>query len=58
MGDILINYDSDKLVPMYGFGGIPKMQNMHDKFVSHCFPLTGDVNNPNAIEVEGMTMVY
>jgi hypothetical protein len=43
---------------MYGFGGIPKMQNMHDKFVSHCFPLTGDVNNPNAIEVEGMTMVY
>lgn len=27
VGQILINYDSDKLVPMYGFGGIPKFPN-------------------------------
>lgn len=24
VGEILINYDWDKLVPMYGFGGLPK----------------------------------
>ncbi len=24
VGEILINYDWDKLVPMYGFGGLPR----------------------------------
>ncbi len=28
VGEILLNYDHDKKVPMYGFGGKPKMPNL------------------------------
>jgi len=31
VGDILLNYDDDKLVPMYGFGAKPKYQNYNSK---------------------------
>lgn len=46
VGEILINYDHDKIVPSFGFGGSFK-----DK-LSHCFPLSG--NNPNVLGVEGI----
>lgn len=36
---------------MYGFGGKPKMPMLNSEKVLHCFPLTGNVNDP---EVEGM----
>lgn len=39
VGSILLNYDNDKLVPVFGFGGIPN--DSKDNLVSHCFPLNG-----------------
>jgi len=39
VGSILLNYDNDKLVPTFGFGGIPSFTT--DGKVSHCFPLNG-----------------
>lgn len=49
-----MNYDSDKLVPMYGFGAVLPGQNQ----VNHCFPLSLNGSDPNAYQVEGMLDMY
>ena len=41
---ILLNYDSDKRIPCFGFGGKPHFPLLNSG-VNHCFPLSGDVNN-------------
>ena len=38
-GNILLNYDYDKKVPMYGFGGKPNMPTLRSKNVMHYFPM-------------------
>ena len=43
--DILQEYDHDRRFPLYGFGG------QVNGTISHCFPLTFDIN---AAEVEGL----
>lgn len=43
--NILAQYDSDGKYPFYGFGAIPEYMGATE--VSDCFPLNGDVNNPN-----------
>jgi hypothetical protein len=43
---------------MFGFGGIPKLPNYVINEVSHCFPMTGNVQNPNVIGVQGMMECY
>lgn len=45
IGDILMNYDSDKRIPAFGFGGKIKIPGMLPQ-VSHCFALSG---NPNEV---------
>ena len=52
VGEILLNYDSDKLVPMYGFGG--KIQGQ----VNHCFPLTFNYANTEVQGLGGMMQAY
>ncbi|OMJ92778.1 hypothetical protein SteCoe_4412 [Stentor coeruleus] len=52
VSEILLHYDSDKKVPMYGFGG--KVNDV----ISHCFPLNRDDENPYAVGVEGMMEMY
>ncbi len=54
----MINYDHDQSIPMFGFGGIPKLPNYVINEVSHCFPMTGNVQNPNVIGVQGMMECY
>lgn len=46
VGAILQEYDHDKMIPVYGFGG------QVDGTVSHCFPLTFDQRQ---VEVHGVT---
>ena len=41
VGQILEDYDTDKQIPVYGFGG------EIDGRVEHCFPLTFDDQNPS-----------
>jgi hypothetical protein len=41
VGDILLNYDDDRLVPMFGFGAKPKFPKLKSTKANHCFPLTG-----------------
>ena len=49
VGEILQYYDSDKAIPMYGFGGIVPP----NKKVSHCFALNGDIFEPECNGIEG-----
>jgi len=42
IGNILLNYDSDKQIPAFGFGAKLKFPNMFNYSVSHCFPLSGN----------------
>lgn len=54
VGEILLNYDDDKDVPMYGFGGVPK----NGKEVSHCFAMNNNEENPEVHEMEGIMQCY
>ena len=51
VGKILENYDSDKMFPVFGFGG--KIPMLLDK-VSHCFALNGNIFNPEVPGIEGV----
>lgn len=50
-----MDYDHDKRVPMYGFGGIPKYMYKYNK---HCFPLTGDELNCEATSLDEIIEIY
>ena len=43
---ILLDYDSDKRIPAFGFGAKPHFNGFNSSMVSHCFPLSG---NPNQL---------
>uniref|UniRef100_A0A3Q4HUZ6 Copine family member IX n=1 Tax=Neolamprologus brichardi TaxID=32507 RepID=A0A3Q4HUZ6_NEOBR len=54
VGEIIQDYDSDKLFPAYGFGAkLPP-----DGKISHAFPLNGDNENPNCVGIEGVLETY
>ncbi|OMJ92385.1 hypothetical protein SteCoe_4827 [Stentor coeruleus] len=54
IGGILEAYDTDKYFPVFGFGGVP-----HGKHeASHCFPLTGDLQNPYVLGTQGILDLY
>ncbi|XP_070765796.1 copine-9-like isoform X3 [Enoplosus armatus] len=54
VGEIIQDYDSDKLFPAYGFGAkLPP-----DSKISHAFPLSGDNENPNCVGIEGVLEAY
>lgn len=42
IGNILMNYDSDKRIPAFGFGAKPRFPRLTSPIVSHCFPLSGN----------------
>ena len=44
ISEILIQYDYDKQISCFGFGAKTCFNNIKDKQVSHCFPLSGDIN--------------
>ncbi|XP_078144387.1 copine-9-like isoform X1 [Centroberyx gerrardi] len=54
VGEIIQDYDSDKLFPAYGFGAkLPP-----DGKISHAFPMSGDGDNPNCVGIEGVLEAY
>lgn len=58
VGEILLNYDYDKQVPVYGFGGKPKYSHFFSSVALHCFPCNGNPQNPEVFGLEGIEMVY
>lgn len=55
VGEIILNYDYDKMIPLFGFGAKPHFPNLFQAQVSHCFPLSGD---PNQTEVYGLKGIF
>jgi len=55
VGDILIYYDTDKAVPILGFGA--KIPPLYDK-VSHCFSLVQDIYHTEVSGIEGILEAY
>ena len=56
--EILLNYDHDKRIPIYGFGAKPLFTSMHSKTVSHCFPANGDPINPYVFGLDEVMKTY
>lgn len=54
VGEILLDYDFDKKVPCFGFGGVPRYPNYTFPSAQHCFPLSG---NPQEIEALGLPQI-
>eukprot|EP00825_Cyclidium_porcatum_P016458 TRINITY_DN1947_c0_g4_i1.p1 TRINITY_DN1947_c0_g4~~TRINITY_DN1947_c0_g4_i1.p1 ORF type:complete len:321 (+),score=57.31 TRINITY_DN1947_c0_g4_i1:691-1653(+) len=54
VGDILQSYDSDKKIPLYGFGAKTKFPQLSSAQVLHCFPVSG---NPQKVEACGLQEV-
>lgn len=52
VGRILEDYDTDKMIPVYGFGA------EKDGQVSHCFPLTFNEEEDEVFGVEGIMTIY
>jgi len=59
IGQILLNYDHDKLVPTYGFGAVLKFPNSQNSGqVNHFFPCSGDFSTVSGYSVEGIFDLY
>lgn len=56
--DILLRYDTDKQVPVYGFGGVPNYPNYQSRDVSNCFPCNGNFANPAECKVFGLDGIF
>lgn len=54
IGSILEQYDTDKLYPVYGFGGKLAETNA----ASHCFALNGNIFRPECHGVQGVLNAY
>lgn len=52
---IVLDYDTDKLVPCFGFGAKVNMPGFNTGGkVHHCFPLNGSEQNPNLFQLQGI----
>ena len=58
VGDILLNYDTDKMVPVYGFGAKKIINGVPENSANHCFPLTGDWEDTEVLGVAGIMSLY
>lgn len=55
--DILLEFDSDKMVPVYGFGANLNFPTLKSTGASHCFPCSG-LTQPGAEEVFNITGIF
>ena len=54
VGNILIPYDSDRLIPCFGFGARPSP----NVPVSHCFAMNGNDQKPDCLDLAGVLAAY
>jgi len=58
VGQIVLAYDTDKAVPVHGFGGKPHFPTLNQPAVSHCFPCSGNPANTSAVGLDGIMQAY
>lgn len=56
VGSVLEPYDSDRCFPVFGFGGIPKHMGLSE--TSHCFPMNGNIKNPEIPGIDTIVAEY
>lgn len=56
VAQILLNYDSDKKIPAFGFGADLRFPGM--KGLSHCFPLSGNYENVDSEGLPHLMQLY
>ena len=56
VGQVVEPYDSDKMFPVFGFGGIPRHMGING--VSHCFAVNGMVQQPNVNGIINIVNTY
>ena len=56
VGQVVEPYDSDKLFPVFGFGGIPRHLGING--VNHCFAMNGNPQNPDIFGIQGIVDTY
>lgn len=58
IGGGIIAFDYDKQVPVYGFGGTPKLPTYTKSTMDDCFPLNGNKDSPCCNDVGGILQAY
>lgn len=58
VSEIILNYDSDRMIPAFGFGGKPHFQTLNSSKALHCFPLTGNTQNAEVPDIGGVMQAY
>lgn len=60
VGEILLYYDTDKMVPVFGFGAKLNFPMLKSGSASHCFPCTGirDSGGEEVRELQGIFLAY
>lgn len=56
IAQILLNYDTDKKIPAFGFGADLRFPQMRG--LSHCFPLSGDFGNVESVGLQHLMQLY
>ena len=56
--EILLNYDHDRSVPVFGFGGKPRFPTLNSVKTLHCFPCTGNPQQQEVLDLQGIMDVY
>ena len=57
VGSVVEPYDSDKMFPVFGFGGIPRWQPPGNQ-ISHCFAINGNPGNPQINGIANIVNCY
>ena len=58
VASIVLKYDFDQQVPVYGFGGKPHFPSYSSHNVSHCFPCTGNLSQAEVNGLAGIMEAY
>ncbi|EGR26899.1 hypothetical protein IMG5_205790 [Ichthyophthirius multifiliis] len=56
--DLLLDYDNDKKIQMFGFGGVPKFPNYTRYDTENIFPLTGNPQSADVVGLDGVIQTY
>lgn len=56
VGNVVEPYDADRSFPIFGFGGIPR--HMGTNGISHCFPINGNMGDPEIQTIQGVIATY
>ncbi|CAK76117.1 unnamed protein product (macronuclear) [Paramecium tetraurelia] len=58
IGGEIVAFDYDKEVPVYGFGGTPKLPTYTKNTMDDCFPINGNKDNSNCQDIKGILEAY